>query len=70
MDEVPSRVGNVGEETGDEFEGIDSTPPPEATPEGKRSPGNDRRYASLTKAGLPLTESLKETGARAPSPPP
>ena len=42
-----------------------STPPPVLTPEDERFPGHDRRYASLTKAELPLTESLKETVARA-----
>jgi 2,3-bisphosphoglycerate-dependent phosphoglycerate mutase len=41
-----------------------STPPPDLTPEDERFPGRDRRYASLTKAELPLTESLKETVAR------
>jgi len=42
-----------------------STPPPELTPDDERFPGHDRRYASLSKAELPLTESLKETVARA-----
>ena len=42
-----------------------STPPPVLTPEDERFPGHDRRYASLGKAELPLTESLKETVARA-----
>ena len=41
-----------------------STPPPELTPEDERFPGHDRRYASLSKEELPLTESLKETVAR------
>ena len=42
-----------------------STPPPELTPDDERFPGHDRRYASLAKEELPLTESLKETVARA-----
>ena len=42
-----------------------STPPPVLTPEDERFPGHDRRYAALTKEELPLTESLKETVARA-----
>jgi len=41
-----------------------STPPPALTPEDERFPGHDRRYASLSKEELPLTESLKETVAR------
>ena len=41
-----------------------STPPPGLTPEDPRFPGHDRRYAALSKADLPLTESLKETVAR------
>lgn len=41
-----------------------STPPPALTPDDERFPGHDRRYASLTRAELPLTESLKETVAR------
>ncbi|HET7292362.1 MAG TPA: 2,3-diphosphoglycerate-dependent phosphoglycerate mutase [Vicinamibacteria bacterium] len=41
-----------------------STPPPALTPEDPRFPGHDRRYAALSRADLPLTESLKETVAR------
>jgi 2,3-bisphosphoglycerate-dependent phosphoglycerate mutase len=40
------------------------TPPPPLTPDDERFPGRDRRYASLTPADLPLTESLKDTVAR------
>jgi 2,3-bisphosphoglycerate-dependent phosphoglycerate mutase len=39
-------------------------PPPPLTPDDERFPGSDPRYASLSKAELPLTESLKETVAR------
>ncbi len=39
-------------------------PPPPLTEDDPRYPGSDRRYAGLTKAELPLTESLKETVAR------
>ena len=39
-------------------------PPPPLTADDERYPGSDPRYASLTKAELPLTESLKETVAR------
>jgi 2,3-bisphosphoglycerate-dependent phosphoglycerate mutase len=39
-------------------------PPPPLTVDDARYPGNDPRYASLSKAELPLTESLKETVAR------
>ena len=39
-------------------------PPPPLTEDDERYPGNDPRYASLTKAELPLTESLKETVER------
>jgi 2,3-bisphosphoglycerate-dependent phosphoglycerate mutase len=39
-------------------------PPPALTPDDPRHPGRDRRYASLTKEELPLTESLKDTVAR------
>jgi 2,3-bisphosphoglycerate-dependent phosphoglycerate mutase len=39
-------------------------PPPPLTPDDKRHPSHDRRYASLTPADLPLTESLKDTVAR------
>ncbi len=38
--------------------------PPALTPEDSRFPGRDRRYASLTKDELPLTECLKDTVAR------
>lgn len=41
-----------------------SIPPPPLAPDDERFPGNDRRYACLSKAELPLTESLKETVAR------
>jgi 2,3-bisphosphoglycerate-dependent phosphoglycerate mutase len=41
-----------------------SIPPPPLTEDDERFPGNDRRYAGLSKAELPLTESLKETVAR------
>jgi 2,3-bisphosphoglycerate-dependent phosphoglycerate mutase len=40
------------------------TPPPKLTPDDERYPGHDRRYASLSPAELPLTESLKDTVAR------
>ena len=40
------------------------TPPPALSPDDVRYPGNDPRYAGLTKVELPLTESLKETVAR------
>jgi 2,3-bisphosphoglycerate-dependent phosphoglycerate mutase len=39
-------------------------PPPPLTADDPRHPKNDRRYANLTPAELPLTESLKETVAR------
>lgn len=39
-------------------------PPPPLTPEDERYPGKDRRYASLSKEELPLTECLKDTVAR------
>jgi 2,3-bisphosphoglycerate-dependent phosphoglycerate mutase len=39
-------------------------PPPPLEPSDERYPGNDPRYAGLTKDELPLTESLKETVAR------
>ena len=38
--------------------------PPALEPDDERYPGHDRRYASLTKEQLPLTESLKDTIAR------
>lgn len=41
-----------------------SIPPPPLAPDDERFPGNDRRYAGLSKEELPLTESLKETVAR------
>jgi len=37
------------------------TPPPPLSPDDKRSPKNDPRYASLTPEELPLTECLKDT---------
>jgi 2,3-bisphosphoglycerate-dependent phosphoglycerate mutase len=39
-------------------------PPPPLTPDDDRHPSRDRRYAGLTPAELPLTESLKDTVAR------
>jgi 2,3-bisphosphoglycerate-dependent phosphoglycerate mutase len=39
-------------------------PPPPLTAEDPRHASRDRRYASLSKAELPLTESLKDTVAR------
>src|SRR5215208_1206423 len=39
-------------------------PPPPLETNDPRHPSNDRRYASLTPAELPLTESLKDTVAR------
>ena len=39
-------------------------PPPPLDPSDPRYPGHDRRYASLSKEELPLTESLKDTVAR------
>ncbi len=41
-----------------------STPPPVLTPDDERYPGHDRRYASLSKEELPLTEALANTVAR------
>jgi len=38
--------------------------PPPLKPDDERYPGNDPRYASLTKDELPLTECLKDTVAR------
>jgi 2,3-bisphosphoglycerate-dependent phosphoglycerate mutase len=38
--------------------------PPPLTPDDERHPSRDRRYASLSAAELPLTESLKDTVAR------
>ncbi|MGE0461521.1 MAG: 2,3-diphosphoglycerate-dependent phosphoglycerate mutase [Vicinamibacterales bacterium] len=38
--------------------------PPPLTPDDERHPSRDRRYASLSPAELPLTESLKDTVAR------
>lgn len=40
------------------------TPPPPLQRDDPRHPGHDRRYAGLTEAELPATESLKETVAR------
>ena len=39
-------------------------PPPPLTADDERFPGHDPRYAALSAAELPLTESLKETVAR------
>ncbi len=39
-------------------------PPPALTPDDERYPGRDPRYADLTPAEIPLTESLKDTVAR------
>jgi 2,3-bisphosphoglycerate-dependent phosphoglycerate mutase len=39
-------------------------PPPALDPGDERYPGRDRRYASLSKEELPLTECLKDTVAR------
>ena len=39
-------------------------PPPPLTSDDERYPGHDRRYADLSPADLPLTESLKDTVAR------
>lgn len=41
-----------------------ATPPPPLTEDDPRYPGHDRRYADLSRAELPLTESLKDTVAR------
>jgi 2,3-bisphosphoglycerate-dependent phosphoglycerate mutase len=41
-----------------------ATPPPALTPDDPRYPGRDPRYAALSEADLPLTESLKDTVAR------
>ena len=40
------------------------TPPPAVSPEDPGHPSNDRRYASLKREEIPLTESLKDTVAR------
>ena len=40
------------------------TPPPALAPDDPRHPSHDRRYASLTPAERPATESLKDTVAR------
>jgi 2,3-bisphosphoglycerate-dependent phosphoglycerate mutase len=40
------------------------TPPPPLSEDDERFPGHDRRYADLTDAELPRTESLKDTVAR------
>jgi 2,3-bisphosphoglycerate-dependent phosphoglycerate mutase len=39
-------------------------PPPSLTTDDERYPGHDRRYAGLSRAQLPLAESLKDTVAR------
>ncbi|MFP4416016.1 MAG: 2,3-diphosphoglycerate-dependent phosphoglycerate mutase [Chitinivibrionales bacterium] len=36
-------------------------PPPELTPDDKRYPGHERKYADLDRTLLPTTESLKDT---------
>jgi 2,3-bisphosphoglycerate-dependent phosphoglycerate mutase len=41
-----------------------STPPPPLTPDDPRHPSKDRRYADLSPAELPLSESLQDTVAR------
>ncbi|MCC6547257.1 2,3-diphosphoglycerate-dependent phosphoglycerate mutase [Candidatus Sumerlaeota bacterium] len=41
-----------------------SVPPPPLTSNDERHPSRDRRYASVAKDELPLTESLKDTVAR------
>lgn len=40
------------------------TPPPPLTIDDERHPSHDRRYAQLSPADVPLTESLKDTVAR------
>jgi 2,3-bisphosphoglycerate-dependent phosphoglycerate mutase len=39
-------------------------PPPALTEDDERHPGRDPRYAGLSRAELPLSESLKDTAAR------
>jgi 2,3-bisphosphoglycerate-dependent phosphoglycerate mutase len=39
-------------------------PPPPLAPDDPRHPRGDQRYAGLSERKLPLTESLKDTGAR------
>ncbi len=39
-------------------------PPPALEPSDPRHPGNDRRYAEMSRQELPLTECLKDTVAR------
>jgi 2,3-bisphosphoglycerate-dependent phosphoglycerate mutase len=41
-----------------------SDPPPPLTPDDERYPGRDPRYADLSPAELPLTESLEDTVSR------
>jgi 2,3-bisphosphoglycerate-dependent phosphoglycerate mutase len=41
-----------------------ATPPPALTADDERHPRRDRRYAAVSDADLPLTESLKDTVAR------
>ncbi len=41
-----------------------AVPPPPLTADDPRHPSKDRRYAGISKAQLPLTESLKDTVAR------
>lgn len=42
-----------------------ATPPPELSPEDERNPANQQMFRTVPKECLPLTESLKETVARA-----
>ena len=42
-----------------------ATPPPELAPEDERNPANQQMFRSVPRECLPLTESLKETVARA-----
>ena len=42
-----------------------ATPPPELSPEDERNPANQEMFRTVPKECLPLTESLKETVARA-----
>ena len=42
-----------------------ATPPPELSPEDPRNPANQEMFRTVPKRSLPLTESLRETVARA-----
>ena len=42
-----------------------ATPPPELSPEDPRNPANQEMFRTVPKGSLPLTESLRETVARA-----